>query len=105
MWKDDPGPCPVDDCPHTTCVSPDYQGRSDGAIVVVVEPDAPLHTILGDTSEIPPPAAPLPPQTFSTSTYRGMQPRNKMGPPPATFSGKPAATSQPQEKPDGNEKH
>jgi len=20
----DPGPCPVDDAPHTTCVSPDY---------------------------------------------------------------------------------
>lgn len=22
--KPDPGPCPVDDAPHTTCTSPDY---------------------------------------------------------------------------------
>jgi hypothetical protein len=24
MFKHDPGPCPVDDAPHTTCTSPDY---------------------------------------------------------------------------------
>jgi hypothetical protein len=24
--KRDPGPCPVDDAPHTTCVSADYAG-------------------------------------------------------------------------------
>jgi hypothetical protein len=24
-WMGDPGPCPVDDSPHTTCCSPDYQ--------------------------------------------------------------------------------
>lgn len=26
MFKKDPGPCPVDDFPHTTCVSSDYIG-------------------------------------------------------------------------------
>jgi hypothetical protein len=26
-WKPDPGPCPVDDAPHTTCTSPDYAAR------------------------------------------------------------------------------
>ena len=25
-YKRDPGPCPVDDAPHTTCTSPDYIG-------------------------------------------------------------------------------
>ena len=25
-FKRDPGPCPVDDAPHTTCTSPDYLG-------------------------------------------------------------------------------
>jgi len=23
LLKHDPGPCPVDDCPHTTCVAPE----------------------------------------------------------------------------------
>jgi hypothetical protein len=26
LFKKDPGPCPVDDAPHTTCTSPDYTG-------------------------------------------------------------------------------
>ena len=31
--KHDPGPCPVDDAPHTTCTSPDYHGGSSLTIV------------------------------------------------------------------------
>jgi hypothetical protein len=30
-----PGPCPVDDAPHTTCTSPDYDPTRDRGVVVV----------------------------------------------------------------------
>jgi hypothetical protein len=38
--KHDPGPCPVDDCPHTTCVAP----------TAIVEPPAPTYaeTVVAD---------------------------------------------------------
>ena len=31
--KHDPGPCPVDDCPHTTCTSDDYDPKTGRAVV------------------------------------------------------------------------
>jgi len=66
-WKYDPGPCPVDDAPHTTCTSADYHGGQP--IVVQQLPMRDLITML--------PAPPAPPpvegtiDTFSTKTYRG----------------------------------
>ena len=54
FWKDDPGPCPVDDAPHTTCTSPD----SPHAIVV--------RTGAHQTCSMPLP----PPRVFTTATYR-----------------------------------
>jgi hypothetical protein len=47
--KKDPGPCPVDDAPHTTCTSPDYgatrivqlpgrDGYTDPPLVVELKP-------------------------------------------------------------------
>lgn len=35
LFKPDPGPCPVDDAPHTTCTSPDY---GTAPLVAVVLP-------------------------------------------------------------------
>jgi hypothetical protein len=64
MWKHDPGPCPVDDAPHTTCVSPDYALQQvmlparDGAA-------APRSVkVIGD------PEGARAPGTFTTGTYR-----------------------------------
>jgi hypothetical protein len=61
----DPGPCPVDDAPHTTCTSPDYTGAS----APIVIPQMPCRDAL------PRPAMTLPPVTlqpgeFTTATYR-----------------------------------
>ena len=44
-WKQDPGPCPVDDCPHTTCVA------DDGTGVIVRTPLGVIHTAIAYTDE------------------------------------------------------
>jgi hypothetical protein len=57
--KHDPGPCPVDDAPYTTCTSPDYDPLrypAGGPITVRVERPQVLE----------PPA----PVTLTTGTYR-----------------------------------
>jgi hypothetical protein len=66
----DPGPCPVDDAPHTTCVAPAAVsktglGSATQAITVPVQRPGWLRA----------PAAPAAPaqqtvQTFTTSTYK-----------------------------------
>jgi len=65
-WWPDPGPCPVDDAPHTTCTSADYAGGA-GRIVVVQLPcrDAQLaRPAMGL-----PPTVTLQPGEFTTATY------------------------------------
>jgi len=49
-WKDDPGPCPVDDTPHTACT---------------VESVA-LRSRVSQTCTVPI----TPPRTFTTASYR-----------------------------------
>lgn len=61
----DPGPCPVDDAPHTTCTSPGYVG--EGVIVAVRRP------LVLDCVRTAPTPEPPPPVTFSTKTYRRAQ--------------------------------
>ena len=52
----DPGPCPVDDAPHTTCTSPDY---------------TPLSVPLGNRDQtITVPCERPQALTFNTATYR-----------------------------------
>lgn len=34
LLKRDPGPCPVDDAPHTTCTSADYEPTKGRQVVV-----------------------------------------------------------------------
>jgi hypothetical protein len=67
-WRVDPGPCPVDDAPHTTCTSPDYQP--------IVIPQMPCRdaALLAEPTASPPPveAATTP---FTTATYRRKRPR------------------------------
>jgi hypothetical protein len=81
--KADPGPCPIDDMPHTTCVAP----GTSGGVIVAGRIDTP-QTIIVPTPSTPPTApAPIaeatstPPTTFSTKDYRG---RGKREPPPST---------------------
>ena len=73
--KHDPGPCPVDDAPHHTCVAP---GSSGGAIIagaitptteiVVPTPSMPSAApAVTDTTTSTPPTDST---TFTTSTYR-----------------------------------
>jgi hypothetical protein len=68
-WWGDPGPCPVDDAPHTTCTSADY----DGGIVIVQLPardaSAAAPPLRADTIQ-----ATLPKGQFTTGTYRGARP-------------------------------
>jgi hypothetical protein len=79
----DPGPCPVDDTPHTTCCAPTF---GPGPLVVIVQLPArdgviepPLVGSLSDPpptgAAAPPPLAKpvtpaLPPGHFSTASYR-----------------------------------
>jgi hypothetical protein len=55
-WWYDPGPCPVDDAPHTTCTSPDYQpqrypmGRRTMTVTVPITPPAAAQTRVSFTT-------------------------------------------------------
>jgi len=61
-WPD-PGPCPVDDAPHTTCCA-----DSSGALVI---PQLPCRDALADTMVPPAPPPPVPVvESFTTKTYR-----------------------------------
>lgn len=60
----DPGPCPVDDAPHTTCTSPGYAG--EGVLVTVRRPLV-LDCVRATPTPTPEPPAPV---TFSTGEYR-----------------------------------
>jgi hypothetical protein len=72
--KKDPGPCPVDDAPHTTCCAP----NSGGAIIAgrVVTPTS--ITVATPTTAAPPSTPPTESTTFTTKNYRG---RDKREPP------------------------
>jgi len=80
-WAEgDPGPCPVDDAPHTTCTSPDYVPLSEPVLTshahpsVVVPVRAPRMPLVSPTpppmpqGRLGPPA--LPDKPFTTKTYR-----------------------------------
>lgn len=67
-WLGDPGPCPVDDAPHTTCTS--------GGPIVIVQmpcrdalvapaPPRPVAPLRAETIQ-----ATLPAGQFTTGTYR-----------------------------------
>lgn len=58
----DPGPCPVDDAPHTTCTSPGYPGT----LTIPVRRPRSLPPV---AVVQPPPPAPV---TFTSATYRGL---------------------------------
>jgi len=70
FWYPGPGPCPVDDMPHTTCTSPDY-GHAAKRIVIQQLPmrDAMLDATRPAMSL--PPVVTLQPGEVTTATYRG----------------------------------
>lgn len=71
MWFwGDPGPCPVDDAPHTTCTSADYDEHGRRIVIVQLPArDASAVAVLpplkADTIQ-----ATLPEGQFTTGTYR-----------------------------------
>lgn len=65
-WPD-PGPCPVDDAPHTTCTSADYHGPTSLVIVQLPARDA-LLAASRPAMTVPPVV--LQPGEFTTATYR-----------------------------------
>ena len=72
-WLPIPRRCPVDDSPHTTCVSADYDPSKypPGAIVVVPIVrsgvlDATIAELAAKTAIAPDPPQPM----FSTASYR-----------------------------------
>jgi len=69
-WLPDPRPCPVDDAPHTTCVSPDYDPSKYPAAQVVVPIRRPFvldETLAAMATRV---VVPPDPPTFTTATYR-----------------------------------
>jgi hypothetical protein len=71
IGKPDPGPCPVDDAPHTTCTSADYE--RGGPIVIVQLPARDGVVDAGLRVPVDPPGAlqPAPAvSSFTTGTYR-----------------------------------
>jgi len=58
LWRHDPGPCPVDDTPHTAC-TPESVGRQ---LTVQIRRPRVLDRMR-------PTPAPAPPVEFSTKTY------------------------------------
>jgi hypothetical protein len=71
MWLwGDPGPCPVDDAPHTTCTSADYDGRIVIAQLPARDASGTAPPLKAETIQ-----ATLPAGQFTTGTYRGARPR------------------------------
>ena len=66
LWWPDPGPCPVDDAPHTTCCSSDVQKR----IVVVQLPARDEQLAATRPLITAPPVVTLQPTEVTTATYR-----------------------------------
>jgi len=67
MWfYGDPGPCPVDDMPHTTCTSPDAGRR----LVIVQLPMRDEGLAAARPAMTTPPEVVLQPGEFTTATYR-----------------------------------
>ena len=71
-FGDDPGPCPVDDAPHTTCVSPDYALTAPvlGAGPVAPTVVAVQRPLVLDQAVIPPVQSTVISEEFTTKTYR-----------------------------------
>lgn len=67
----DPGPCPVDDAPHTTCTSADV-GRP---LVIVQLPARDEQLAARRPPMTVPPKVTLQPGEFTTATYRGQAKR------------------------------
>lgn len=75
MWFPDPPPCPVDDAPHTTCTSPDYQ---PSRLVIVQLPMR--DAVAPDLLLAPPDGAGPPivsPRAFTSGSY--VRARHKAG--------------------------
>jgi hypothetical protein len=66
----DPGPCPVDDAPHTTCTSADYGAA--GARRIVIQQLPCRDALLAETRPAisAPPVVVLQPTEVTTATYR-----------------------------------
>lgn len=66
VWWPDPGPCPVDDAPHTTCCSADVAKR----IVIVQLPSRDESLAASRPPITLPPVVTLQPGEVTTATYR-----------------------------------
>lgn len=73
MWfKHDPGPCPVDDAPHTTCVGPSPQGINDPSTPPRNQPGAPtVPRIIGSLTQ--PTARTVTTKTYTRAWWRALQ--------------------------------
>jgi hypothetical protein len=72
LFRRDPGPCPVDDAPHTTCCAPGASAViTAGPITPATAVTVPGHQTATPRSEAPaPPASPV----ETTATYRRRKP-------------------------------
>jgi hypothetical protein len=77
LLKHDPGPCVVDDCPHTACTSADYDAKTGRTVTIVAEarpprdgprqPRSAPHIVTRSPSE----------RAFTTATYARKPKRTK----------------------------
>lgn len=70
-WRADPGPCPVDDAPHTTCCAPDPADSAvagSGVLTIPAPRTAAMDRALARAAAAA--SEPLPTVTFTTKTYR-----------------------------------
>jgi hypothetical protein len=68
LLKRDPGPCPVDDAPHTTCTSADYE-PTKGRQVVIKQQRPPRDSALTPKSAQRRGSEPSP-TSFTTENYQ-----------------------------------
>lgn len=68
QWKRDPGPCPVDDTPHTGCVAPTTLTSRTSIDQTVSVAVARPGWLRARTPEPPPPEQTV--VEFSTATYK-----------------------------------
>jgi hypothetical protein len=77
LFKRDPGPCPVDDFPHTTCTSPDYDGSRIVAGRIIPTTHIEVQPPGSGRAPAPKPSlerervqATVPPGAFTTTSYQ-----------------------------------
>ncbi|RPJ53251.1 MAG: hypothetical protein EHM24_33140 [Acidobacteria bacterium] len=78
-WSHDPGPCPVDDTPHTAC-TPESVARLRVPLASTPAHARAAQLVAERAAAVVPSPEPPPPVPFTTQTYRRATHGRKRGP-------------------------